>query len=421
MNVSAAPYLSGFRLRIGYSPFFRHVATSALLAALMVKFSSIVAPPFGIEVTSWLFTFLYLYVALARASFVRTHCLASGKPLDAAGILRSETAFSVALRPHMRELAVAAGLCLLAGAVADRLVASLPNRNAVGNVIVSLGMIGWFVWCPRLLVASGAWAIEGHFSLTRGYSLARHAPSRWRNGWLVAVAVNAAVSIGAVVVLYPPLRAMVVAVLPSERAVYLFSAAFFACVIAFQLTLQAAFAAWIAPELLRAEGGPVAAAPPSPAPTPHPTAAPPLSRDALRRLFLLGALLLPAFAFFVMAVATGGALKAAFLALMSGPLGLGLVVWAGVVTLVELPVVAIKTRAAPRAGRYVLAGMRAGAIVPAIGAVVWASLKGSYGLVVAIGLWGEITGLIAGAATGYLYYCLAQRFVLSAPENDPQP
>ena len=127
------------------------------------------------------------------------------------------------------------------------------------------------------------------------------------------------------------------------------------------------------------------------------------------------------FAFFVMAVATGGALKAAFLALMSGPLGLGLVVWAGVVTLVELPVVAIKTRAAPRAGRYVLAGMRAGAIVPAVGAVLWASFKGSYGLVVAIGLWGEITGLIAGAATGYLYYCLAQHFVLSAPENDPRP
>jgi hypothetical protein len=65
--------------------------------------------------------------------------------------------------------------------------------------------------------------------------------------------------------------------------------------------------------------------------------------------------------------------------------------------------------------------MRAGAIVPAIGAIVWASLEGSYGLVVAIGLWGEITGLIAGAATGYLYYCLTQRFVLSAPENDPRP
>ena len=80
----AAPYLSEIRLNTGYSPFLRDVVTSALLAALLVKFSSIIAPWWGVQATSWAVSFLYLYFALARAAFVRTHCIARGKELDQA-------------------------------------------------------------------------------------------------------------------------------------------------------------------------------------------------------------------------------------------------------------------------------------------------------------------------------------------------
>jgi hypothetical protein len=112
---------------------------------------------------------------------------------------------------------------------------------------------------PALLVACGVWAIEGKLSLARANTLVLRSPARFRIGWVIAVAVVAAVSIGAMAVLYGPLRAVVVALIPSSRAIYLFSALFYAGVIAFQLALQSAFTAWIAPVLLAAEreAGPI--------------------------------------------------------------------------------------------------------------------------------------------------------------------
>jgi hypothetical protein len=404
------------RWRAGYSPFFRHVATSALLAALLVKFSVAIAPGWRIQMSSWVVTLLYLYFAVARASFIRTHCLVSGKPLDGPNLFRGEIAFSIALQRHRRDLAAVACCLLVLGAAADILAAdlSMNARNKIGNAIVGLGIAGWLCWCPRFLVASGVWAIDGQFSLRRSYALARRAPWRLRKGWLVAVVVNAAVSLGAMNILYPPLRSMVIAVLPSGNAVYLFGAAFLACLIAFQLTLQAAFAAWIAPDLLRVEG---ASAPsvPEPRASDMVVAQPAqLSRQALRRLFILGGLLLPVFAYLVANLVTAGqmATPSMFLTIGTGPSALGLAIWAAVVTLVELPVAAITTRAAPRAGHYIRSGMRAGALVPVISAVLWILMKGGTAQPSIIGAWCGIAGIVAGAVTGYLYCWLARRFVL---------
>ena len=252
---AAAPFLSEIRLDVGFSPFLRNVVASAVLAALLLKFSSIVAPGWGVQVTAWATTFLYLYFALARAAFLRTHCIARGKALDEASLARAAMAFNVALasRRWSLSLLVAAGLAMGAAADMGLSGASAETHETVANRILAAAILVWFAWCPRFLVACGAWAVEGSFALGRANALVGRLPGRFRTGWIVAVAVIAAVSLGANAVLYFPLRGLVVAVLPSARAVYLFSAAFYAAIIAFQLALQSAFAAWIAPLLLSAK------------------------------------------------------------------------------------------------------------------------------------------------------------------------
>src|SRR3712207_693646 len=94
MIAAPVPLASRLKIQFGYSPFFRHIVTSALLAALLLKFSSVMAPGLRIETTSWAVTFLYLYFALARAAFMRTRCIALGRPLDAAALASSSLAFS---------------------------------------------------------------------------------------------------------------------------------------------------------------------------------------------------------------------------------------------------------------------------------------------------------------------------------------
>jgi hypothetical protein len=208
-----------------------------------------------VQVTAWTTTFLYLYFALARAAFMRTHCIARGKALDEASLARAAMAFDVALAGRRRSLSLLVAACLAMGGAADMGLsgASVETHETVASRILAAAILVWFAWCPRFLVACGAWAVEGSFALGRANALVRRLPGRFRTGWIVAVAVIAAVSLGANAVLYLPLRTLVVAILPSARAVYLFSAAFYAAIVAFQLALQSAFAAWIAPLLLSAK------------------------------------------------------------------------------------------------------------------------------------------------------------------------
>ena len=42
-------------------------------------FEWFIAPEWGIQVTSWTLTYLYLYFALGRAAFIRTHGIGRGK------------------------------------------------------------------------------------------------------------------------------------------------------------------------------------------------------------------------------------------------------------------------------------------------------------------------------------------------------
>jgi hypothetical protein len=255
MAFATTPFLASLKLRTGYSPFLHLTAPSALLAGLLVKWSSVIAPSWGIQVSAWTFTFLYLYFALARAAFVRSHCLLHGKGIEAATVARGELAFAVSMRRRRQGFSLFAGGCVLAAALLDILLRAwgAARPNAVMAVILAPAFMGWLLFCPSFLVASSLWVTEPNVSVSRGHALTQRFQSLVRLPWLGVVGLIALVSLVPLHTLYEPLRAIVLNILPSARAAYFYSAVFLAFLIAFQFWIQAIFAAWITPKLTTRE------------------------------------------------------------------------------------------------------------------------------------------------------------------------
>ncbi|MDQ0473560.1 hypothetical protein [Labrys wisconsinensis] len=227
-----------------------------------------IAPDWNIQASSWLATLLYLYFALGRAAFVRTHCAANGSLADRATLLRAELAFGRATRPHRRGWSLFAGSVLAVGAAIDALftLGEAGGSSSIMMLVLTPALIGWLAGGPGFLLTCGLWVREGEASPPRSFALLRRFRGRLHLPWLAIVLLIAVVGLAATRFLHEPGQAWLMAMLPRGDVVYLCGALFLACLIAFQLWLQAAYAAWMSAEALKAEQEAGAAALPSRAP-----------------------------------------------------------------------------------------------------------------------------------------------------------
>ncbi len=243
------------RTRRGHWPTIRAAASCALLSAFLFRQSAVIAPGWNLAAVSWTLSFLVLYFGLARAVFVRTHCTIHGRgAMTDATMARGEFAFAAALRRRRQGLLLLSAALLLVAAAVDyaAIGASFQARRPFVLGMGATMMLFWLVWCPVFLVACSLWVTEPDVTLRRARGLLRgRAAGQDRPAWWGVVAAVALTFYTASALVEPPLTALALALVPGPKTVYFLSVVFLAAQIAFQYWIQAVYAAWLTPRLVR--------------------------------------------------------------------------------------------------------------------------------------------------------------------------
>lgn len=261
-SLSVPHEASPARPRRVFGPYVIGLWASAFLAALLIKFSSMTAPRWNVEAAAWACALCYPYFVLARTAFIAN--FAALRPNDDAERVRAEAslAFTLAFRSIRSRVVVAFALMLALAAAADvALTMNGAARPAVGGGVLAVAFCAWVAIGPRLLVACGLWAREGAFDLKRAAALIEpHRSDVYRPWFLIVVGIAVASSM-TYALLYDPMRAVVVAIIPNGRVVYFFSASFMAALIAIQLRIQSRYSLDTVETLLARERGETRSAP----------------------------------------------------------------------------------------------------------------------------------------------------------------
>jgi hypothetical protein len=205
--------------RRGPWPYIRATASCALLSAFLIRQSAVIAPAWNLAAVSWTVSFLVLYFGLARAVFVRTHCMIlGGGEIRDATMARGEIAFAAAMRRRRQGLLLLSAALLLVAAGVDyaAIGASFQERRPFLMLLLATMLTVWLLWCPVFLVACSLWVTEPDVTLRRARTLLRpwgRGPGRF--AWMGVVAVIALAFALANAWIEPPLRALALALVPS--------------------------------------------------------------------------------------------------------------------------------------------------------------------------------------------------------------
>lgn len=258
----------------GYFPFLRKVAVSALLAVLLLRFASGLAPVFGIGVTAWVFALFYLYFALARAAFVHVHASIYGGGITDASLKRGEFAFGLAFQALRERALRLLSVGLIAGAAIDFGIARVEPQ--LQFYLIGLFLPGalflWMWFAPSFLLATGLYTTATTFSPAQARSLLALNGPRIGRSWGTVICMVGVVVFGggALARLLQP----IIFLLPGY-----FGSLAYSCVLAVLMTailwIQGRYAAWMMREIVMPRQ--MGDTEPQPAHTQAPPAKPPFS------------------------------------------------------------------------------------------------------------------------------------------------
>jgi hypothetical protein len=209
---------------------------SALLASLLFKFSQVIAPGYHLENTMFMVFLAYAYFALARTVFVSAHgsCFTSKTRFD------TQVAFGLWFAKRRSQTILIVTIALLAGALLDGFIAPLAGRRGIQVLLYWAAIAFWIAAAPSFLVYVARGASR---SSLQAFD-ASETPLRRReylSAWLVTILAIALVDALGSRFVYLPLRDIVVDWLPSAKAVYFYSVAYYGCLFAILFWMQSWF------------------------------------------------------------------------------------------------------------------------------------------------------------------------------------
>ena len=259
LNAAIASARSAFPPRAQLNldpPFFLGLLIPAVLLSLLKKWTLLIAPRYGIYFTAEAVTILYAYFALARAVYIHSNGRARDGRYDSSKAAKAEQDFHRAL-PSLRSMLARIALPLLAlGAIADVVTAGRQTAaivNAATALILLMELVAWLRFGPAFVVMCQRWTAlkppNPAFARRLVWAnLAYVVPS-----FVAATLVFAVGSVLGLKLFYEPLRALVVAAVPSWTAIFLYSTLFYAVIAGFAFWIQCHWSAEVAAKLVEKE------------------------------------------------------------------------------------------------------------------------------------------------------------------------
>lgn len=230
------------RVQLNFDPpFHLGLIAPAILLALLKKWAGLIAPVYGVYFTAEVATIVYAYFALSRAVYVHNNGRGADGRRDKARMRKAEQEFHRALKAGggPRFLAVAIPLAAVA-AGADLLTMGrqLKVSNACYGLILLVEILVWLRIGPPFVVACAKWNALKPYRIELARQLVwRNAGYVWPS-FLLATLLFAVGATLALFIAYPPLRALVVAVLPTWHAIFWYSTAFYSVIAVYALAIQ---------------------------------------------------------------------------------------------------------------------------------------------------------------------------------------
>lgn len=232
-------------------PFFLNLLAPALLLALLKKWTSLLAPAYGVYFTAEAVTILYAYFALARTVYVYNRGRDREGRHDRARARKATQDFHRAW-PTVAAKAAFIALPLLAVAIATDCAThgiQFRAQQATESVILIVEIVVWLLVAPTFIIAFARWSPTQPFDFPCARRLATANRSLVGPSFLIVALFLAVGTRIALEVLYQPLRALVVAAVPTWTAIFLYSTVFYAFIAAFALWMQCRWSAAVAPKL----------------------------------------------------------------------------------------------------------------------------------------------------------------------------
>jgi hypothetical protein len=259
LNVAIASARSAFPPRAQLNldpPFFLGLLIPAVLLSLLKKCTLLIAPRYGVYFTAEAVTILYAYFALARAVYIHSNGRTRDGRYDRSKAAKAEQDFHRAL-PSLRSTLARIALPLLAlGAIAD-VVTSGGQTGAIVNVATALilfvEMAVWLRFGPAFVVMCQRWTVLKPPNPAFARRLVWANRAYVVSSFVMATLVFAVVSVLGLKLFYEPLRALVVAALPSWTAIFLYSTLFGAVIAGFAFWVQCQWSAAVAAKLVEQE------------------------------------------------------------------------------------------------------------------------------------------------------------------------
>jgi hypothetical protein len=234
-------------------PFFLNLLAPAIVLAALMKFSSVIAAEYGIFFTAHAATILYAYFALARCVYIHNNSRNSEGRYDRPRAKKAEQDFHRTLKRLAGTVMQIAIPLVLVAIVMDCLtIGRQPALRDTADALIILAELAvWYAIGPNFIIACAKWTPVSPPSLPRARALIAAHRNYVRSSFVFMSILLGILCIGSLAVLYMPLRALVVSIIPSGRAVYLFSMAFHACLAGLALWVQCIWSVHLTTELAK--------------------------------------------------------------------------------------------------------------------------------------------------------------------------
>jgi uncharacterized membrane protein YhaH (DUF805 family) len=239
-------------------PFFLNLIAPALLLSLLKKWTTLIAPAYGVYFTAEAVTILYAYFALARSVYVYNNSRDRGGRYDSHRARKAVQDFHRSLRGNFSVARFIAAVVMVAAISADCL--ALLHRLAAPSkgtpeLIMAVEIGVWLFAAPSFIVACARWTTLDKPDFAAAHRLVTANARDARPTFLLVALVFAVGTTLAVHTLYAPLRALVVSFSPTWTAIFLFSTVFYAFIAAFALWLQCVWS-FVVPPRFKAAASP---------------------------------------------------------------------------------------------------------------------------------------------------------------------
>lgn len=234
-------------------PFVLSLIAPAVLMSLMKKWAHVIAPTYGIFFTSMAVAILYGYYALARAVFVFNHSRDREGVFDDAKARKAEQDYYRLSRAKRATLVLAALALIAPATIADVLTMGRQTYHVMERVMGHIMLVEIVVWLwlgPAFVIACQRWTTLKPFNLTLARQIvAVNRGGNVRSSFCLATLLFAVASAFLIVTFYEPLRAILVSVIPSVRAIFVFSTLFYAVIAGFALWVHCVWSQTVAANL----------------------------------------------------------------------------------------------------------------------------------------------------------------------------